>query len=89
MWTKSFVGGKQDDMTHIFGILPSKVHCIFCWFLQAVNAATEFDIGLPQVFKEWDKVGVGFKKKSYCQLFHGCYDGLIDGFFHPTTCPTI
>ena len=39
-------GGKQDDMTHIFGISKTEVHLTFHWFLLAVNEATELDIVL-------------------------------------------
>ena len=75
-------------MTHIFGISRREVHAIFCWFLLAVNEATELDIVLPKNFEEWDPVRMGFKKKSYFGLFSGCC-GAIDGFFQPTTCPTV
>ena len=81
-------GGTQDDQTHIFGISLTEVHVTFHRFLLAVNQATELDIVLPKTFEEWDPVRMGFKKKSYCELFSGCC-GAIDGFFQPTTCPTV
>lgn len=60
----------------------------FCWFLLAVNDATELNIILPQVYKEWDQVRMDFKKKSYCGLVDGCC-GAIEVFSQPTVCPTI
>ena len=64
------------------------MHATFCWFLVAVNEATQLDIVLPKTFDEWNQVRRDFKKKSYCGLFGGCC-GAIDGFFQPTTCPTV
>ena len=81
-------GGAQDDQTHIFGVSKMEVHETFYRFLLAVNEATELDIVLPKNFEEWDPVRMGFKKKCYCGLFSGCC-GAIDGFFQPTTYPTV
>ena len=83
------VGGTQDDMTHMFGISKTEVHATFRRFLLAVNEVIELDIVLPpKTFDEWNPVRMGFKKKNYCGLFDGCC-GAIDGFFQPTTCPTV
>ena len=81
-------GGTQDNMTHVFGTSRREVHVLFCQFLLLVIQATESDIVLPKTFEEWNPVRMGFKKKSYCGLFDGCC-GTIDGFFQPTTCPTV
>ena len=76
------VGGRQNNMTHIFGISRPRVYLTFPWFLRAVNGATELNIVFPWTDKEWDKVRMEFRKKSYCELFHGCC-GAIDVFFSP------
>ena len=81
-------GGTQPDQKHIFGLSKTEVHRTFRRFLRAVNDVTELEIKLPATPDEWEKVRYAFEKKSRNSLFDGCV-GAIDGFFQPTTCPTV
>ena len=47
-------------------------------FIDAVNAAPEFDICMPKTDDEWDEINSGFKKKSTNEIIAGCV-GALDG----------
>jgi hypothetical protein len=56
-------------------------------FIDAVNAAPEFDINLPLSIEEWLSINEEWKKKSTNEIIAGCV-GALDGFFRRTNKPT-
>lgn len=56
-------------------------------FIDAVNAAPEFDIYMPKTEDEWDETNRGFTKKSSNGIIAGCV-GALDGYFQRTNKPS-
>ena len=56
-------------------------------FFDAVNAAPELDVHIPQTDEEWDTINQGFKTKSTNEII-ACCVGALDGFFQHTNKPS-
>ena len=73
------VGGRVNDIKHIFFLPKTECYnCIDC-FLEAVNCSKALCIHLPQTPAAWECVRHGFSSKSSHQLMSRCV-GAIDGF---------
>ena len=70
------------------GISKSSIHVAKNLFLDAVLACTELDIHFPTSNEEFNSIAQGFESKTTANIFKGCV-GVIDGFFAPTTKPTM
>ena len=79
-------GGRTKDQRHITGMSLDAAYKAVDAFIDAVNAAPEFDICMPKTDDEWDEINHGFKAKSTNEIITGCV-GALDGFFQCTNKP--
>jgi hypothetical protein len=80
-------GGRTKDQRHITGMSLDAAYKAADDFIDAVNAASEFDIYMPKTEDEWDETNRGFTKKSSNGIIAGCV-GALDGYFQRTNKPS-
>ena len=80
-------GGRTKDQRHITGMSLDAAYKAADDYIDAVNAAPEFDICMPKTDDEWEAINRGFKGKSTNEIIAGCV-GALDGFFQRTNKPS-
>jgi hypothetical protein len=80
-------GGTVKDQRHIIHSCCSAAYDAFDDFIDAVNAAPELDIHMPQSQSEWEQLNREWRNKSTNEIIAGCVTAL-DGFFQRCNKPT-
>ena len=66
-------GGRTKDQCHIAGTSLDAAYKAADDFIDAVNAAADFDIKMPNSEEDWDSVNASFTKKDFtlnnCRLY--------------------
>ena len=75
--------GRTKDQCHITGMSLDAAYKAADVFIDAVNAAPEFDTCMAKTDNEWEEINHGFKKKSTNEIIAGCV-GALHGFFQRT-----
>ena len=81
-------GGTYDDIMNVYGMSKTGLYKSRNKFLDAVLQCPELAIKLPSTPEQWERIRIGFARKSTNGIMRGCV-GAIDGFLQPVTTPRL